>query len=651
LYRKVVCSTQGVLEYWVSLLIFVRMYFKSSIRNNPATGKIDSYFRLVESYRNVEGRVSHRTLLNVGFLPEVSAEQLNKIQTYLTARHHQKINLFEESDPLVTDMTNTLWDRLITEKRIDVQWSEKASKLVNIETIKHSNVREIGAEWMSYNTWNLLKLSEFLDKQGWAPQQVQLAATQVISRAVYPASELKTCRWIKDNSAVCDLTGYEMEDITKDKLYEGALRLYEIKDKLQTHLSSHTNTLFDLPDKIILYDLTNTYFEGRKANSRLARYGKSKERRNDAKLVVLAMVINIEGFIKYTAIHEGNIADCSTLESMINKLSSYSSERKAIIVIDAGIATEENLQFIKQKGYHYVGVNRTRLKDYEVRQDRFSVLLETKTKQHVRLKAITTDKSTDYYLEVKSALKTATQTSMKNQFEQRFEEQLQKIRQALFTKGGVKMAHKVYERIGRAKQKYPSVHHYYDIELTVNDKTKHVSDMHWKINYQKHQDNQKVLGRYFLRTDLDMKDEMVLWNIYNTIREIESSFRCLKNDLALRPVYHKNDDSSMAHLHLGILAYWLVNTMRYQLKAKGIKSCWTELVRIGNTQKVITTTGQNVFDKIITTRKCSEPPANLKTIYDALNLKYKPYGKQKSVVHKSIQKKLQLPPNQIFTPP
>ncbi len=651
MYQKVVCSTQGVLVYWVSLLIFVRMYFKSSIRNNPATGKIDSYFRLIESYRNVEGRVCHRTLLNVGFLPKVSAEQLNKIQTYLTARHHQKINLFEESDPVVTDMTNTLWDRLITEKRIDVQWSEKASKLVNIETITHSNVREIGAEWMSYNTWNLLKLSEFLDKQGWAPQQVQLAATQVISRAVYPASELKTCRWIKDNSAVCDLTGYEMEDITKDKLYEGALRLYEIKDKLQTHLSSHTNTLFDLPDKIILYDLTNTYFEGRKANSRLARYGKSKERRNDAKLVVLAMVINIEGFIKYTAIHEGNIADCSTLESMINKLSSYSSERKAIIVIDAGIATEQNLQFIKQKGYHYVCVNRTKLKDYEVRQDRFSVLLETKTKQHVRLKAITTDKSTDYYIEVKSALKTATQTSMKNQFEQRFEEQLQKIRQALFTKGGVKMAHKVYERIGRAKQKYPSVHHYYDIEVTVNDKTKHVSDMHWKKDYQKHQDNQKVLGRYFLRTDLDMKDEMVLWNIYNTIREIESSFRCLKNDLALRPIYHKNDDSSMAHLHLGILAYWLVNTIRYQLKAKGIKSCWTELVRIGNTQKVITTTGQNVFDKIITTRKCSEPLANLKTIYDALNLKYRPFRKQKSVVHKSIQKKLQSQTNQAFTPP
>ncbi len=134
-----------------------------------------------------------------------------------------------------------------------------------------------------------------------------------------------------------------MEKLTKDKLYQSSLNLYAIKDGLEKHLSNRTNDLFDLQDKIILYDLTNTYFEGEKRNSKLSKFGKSKEKRSDAKLVVLALVVNMEGFIKYSSVHEGNIADCDTLSKMIDKLSSHTlNERKAVIVLDAGIATEDN---------------------------------------------------------------------------------------------------------------------------------------------------------------------------------------------------------------------------------------------------------------------------------------------------------------------
>ena len=127
---------------------------------------------------------------------------------------------------------------------------------------------------------------------------------------------------------------------------------------------------------------------------------------------------------------------------------------------------------------------------------------------------------------------------------------------------------------------------------------------------------------------------MVIWNIYNTIREIENSFRTLKSDLDLRPIYHKNDKSTMAHLHLGILAYWLVNTIRHQLKAKGVNSNWSEIVRIANTQKVITTTGHNTSDKKVSIRKCSVPNQKLQSILDILKLKYQPFRKRKSVVHR-----------------
>lgn len=350
--------------------------------------------------------------------------------------------------------------------------------------------------------------------------------------------------------------------------------------------------------------------------------------------MVPALVVNIEGFIKYSAILEGNIADCNTLSAMIEKLASHTCPGPAVVVLDAGIATEEILKLIQDKGYKYLCVSRTRLRDYHYVPDRLTTLLDTKSNQTIRLRSVTTEKNTDYYLEVKSPSKEKKEEGMKLQFEKRFDQELQKIHAALHSNGGVKKSDKVHRRIGRAKQKYPSVQHYYDITVSSEAKTGLATEITWQKDADRHQEKNESLGVYFLRTNLNVQEEFVLWNIYNTIREIENAFRTLKTDLDLRPIYHKNDDATMAHLHLGILAYWLVNTVRYQLKPHGIKSCWSEIVRIGNTQKVITTSGTNTYDKTITPRKCTLPNNNLKQIYNILQTKHQPFTKRKSVVHK-----------------
>ena len=631
---------------------FAGVYFKCSIRPNPHSGNLTGYFRLVESYRNADDRICHRTILNVGFMEDTNVEQRNKIQRHLTDKYEHRQTLFEETDLVVNKYVDQLWQLITATKRLDIIPFEQRSRMVDIDTIKHRNVREVGAEWIGYNTWEKLQLTELLQSQGWSGEQVQLAATQIISRAVYPASELKTVRWIKENSAVCELTGYDMEKLTKDKLYQSALSLYAIKDELEKHLSTRTNNLFDLQDKIILYDLTNTYFEGEKRKSKLAKFGRSKEKRSDAKLVVLALVVNIEGFIKYSSVHEGNIADCDTLLAMIDKLATHTlKEKKAVIVLDAGIATEENLKLIEAKGYKYLCVSRTKLKEYEVVQDRLTVLLDTKSNKTIRLKAVTTQKNTDYYLEVKSPSKEMKEAGMKNQFEQRFEELLQRIHKGIHSKGGVKQVNKVHQRIGRARERYPSVQQYYIIEVAEDKKTKVATEITWQKDEGKHASKLEGLGIYFLRTNLNVSDEVIVWNIYNTIREIESTFRTLKTDLHLRPVYHKNDEATMAHLHLGIMAYWLVNTVRHQLKSKNINSCWTEIVRIGNTQKMITTTGENTYDNLVTTRKCSEPNVNLKEIFDTLKADYRPFRKRKSVVHKPTLKKIETQQIRLLPPP
>jgi len=617
------------------------LYFKSTIRKHPDTGKLSGYYRLVESYRNGDDRICHRTIVNVGFMEDATPEQLNKIQKQLTEKYERKQPLFEseEQDPMVKKYVEELWQRIIASKKLDIGSVEKLSRMVNADRLQHRNVREIGAEYICHNTWNKLQLTELLLAKGFTEEQTLLAATQVISRAVYPGSELKTTSWIKENSAICELTGYDMENVTKDKLYQSALHLYEVKDDLEKHLSKRTNELFDLDDKIVLYDLTNTYFEGEKRRSKLAKFGRSKEKRSDAKLIVLALVVNTEGFIKYSSVLQGNIADCETLSAMIEKLSAHTCGPNAVVVLDAGIATDENLALIEAKGYKYLCVSRTKLKDYKIIPDRLTVLMDTKSRQSIRLKSVSTQKNTDYYLEVKSDTKVLKETGMKNQFEKRFEETLQKIHTAIHRKGGIKKSDKVHQRIGRAKEKYPSVQQYYDIEVSEDEASHLATNISWQKNEAKDADKTNHLGVYFLRTNLNVKDEVMVWNIYNTIREIENTFRTLKTDLDLRPIYHKNDDATMAHLHLGLLAYWLVNTIRYQLKNQGMNSGWTEIVRIANTQKVITTSGTNTYNKIISTRRCSEPGEKLEHIYNLLKTKHQPFTKRKSVVHKLDSKK------------
>jgi hypothetical protein len=297
------------------------MYFKFSGRTNPKTKNFDSYYRLVESYRNAEGRVCHRTILNIGFIDaELTAEQLNIIARTLTDIYQRKESLFKKTDSLINKWVSNLWSRIVAGQKLDLTLYDNNSRMIAADTLEHSDVREIGSEWMCFNTWQKLGIDHLLEDNDFSELEKQLAQTQIISRAVYPASELATSRWIKENSAISELTGFPLAKMNKDRLYKSALKLYGIKDKLEQHLSIKTNELFDIQDKIVLYDLTNTYFERAKRNSKLAKFGRSKEKRSDAKLVVLALVVNIYGFIKYSSIHEGNFSDCANLESILKHL-------------------------------------------------------------------------------------------------------------------------------------------------------------------------------------------------------------------------------------------------------------------------------------------------------------------------------------------
>ena len=623
------------------------MYFKASCRRNPQTDKVESYYRLVESYRDANNYIRHRTIVTAGFIDHYTAEELIFIQKNITDRVNGKpILIVEDSQAHLIEYADELYKKAVKDKKIDAK-NDPAKDMVcvDLNSLKHLEAKELGGEWLGLQALKQLKMDSFLMEQNWSEEKIQLAMTQIISRAVFPASENKTSKWIAENSSICQLTGYPIEKITKDKLYQSALDLYAIKDDLEQFLSQKTDELFDIQDTIYLYDLTNTYFEGQKKNSHLAQFGRSKEKRTDAKLVVLAAVVNLEGFLKYSNIYQGNMSDCKTLSDMIENLKTASGliHQKQLIVFDAGIATQENLDMVVAKGYDYVCVNRTKPNDYKIVNPIPTIIYDSK-KQKITLDQIELTPKKNQKAEqtiadefcmykVKSDFKAMKERSMNTKFKERFELSLEKLAQGITKKSGIKTQEKIQQKIGRLKERYPSIAPHFTINCTLDPEQINVIKIQWETN-QTAIKKEKEQGVYFLKTSLKDKDEATIWKIYNSLREVENTFRTLKTDLDLRPIYHKNDNATMAHLHLGLLGYWIVNTIRHQLKIKKVNHDWKEVLRIANTQKLVTTAIKDDQENNIVIKKCSEPNTKLQEIYKALKYKPKPFGMKKFVVPK-----------------
>jgi transposase len=215
---------------------------------------------------------------------------------------------------------------------------------------------------------------------------------------------------------------------------------------------------------------------------------------------------------------------------------------------------------------------------------------------------------------------------MNRKFKERFEEGMRRIQSSLTKKHGVKKYDKVVERVGRLKSQYPSVSRYYVIEYERDDKNKdNMSGISWRLAVPDSIDS--GIGTYYLRSNVHGLDEQTVWAYYNIIREIECTFRQLKTDLNLRPIYHQTDSNTEAHLFLGLLSYWIVNTIRHKLKAHGDNRYWTEIHRVMSTQKAVTSTAVNALGEEVKMRICTRPTLAAAEIYKRLGYRPTPFRK------------------------
>ena len=617
------------------------MYIKEIKKNNTPNGKVFRQYQLSETYR-VDGKVKQNSLLYLGTHELLKSKDNRTVVAKLLEskiKNEQILSNDFVNIPLeLNQLAEHYYSRFLQKKQRESQHEDPKKKednivyeSVDLNTTQVFDCREIGTEWICYQMLSRLGLKEYLEHKGWSDKKIDDALISIISRAAASYSEHKTESWLGINSGLTELFDIRTGSVSRHDLYRASDNLYNLKTELEEYFYNKTTTMFDLDDSILIYDLTNTYFEGRKLNSKIARYGRSKEKRNDCKQVVLAAVINKHGFLKHSNIYSGNMSDPVTLIDIITKMSNHSitTDKQPLIVIDAGIATEGNLEMLRASGFLYVCVSRSKPhKDYATDKAN-AITIKDRRNNEIQLKYMDTKSSQDRWVYVKSNCKTKKEDSMLTRSMENFELEMESVRSGIIKKGGTKKADKVWERIGRIKERNKSVHKYYDIKVEVKD------GIAVEIGYSRKEIQSEAgqSGEYYLRTNYTLASEVEIWDIYNTISEVESTFRCLKTDLRLRPVHHQEDRYCEAHLHLGLLAYQIVAPIRYMLKTAGIDKDWRNIVRIMNTQKVVSVSIKNKDKDDVIVRTCSRPTQEVLEYYRALKMSSMPLKTKKFVVH------------------
>lgn len=616
-----------------------------------------SYY-LSESYRDASGKPCKRSVLNIGELEGLSSVQIRELGKMLTEMIKTGQTVFgtsKETTELALHLYNKYRDKEkpakaaseelaeMVEEQKDKDLRNRCWMNVDINSLKITRPRQIGAEHVCAHTAALLGFNEFLASMGWSREERNIATMQIIARAIYPYSELKTVSYLRENSALCEMFSIDPKKLTKDKLYKSAHHLYSVHEDMEDFLHERVCGMFSIEESVYILDITNFYAEGRYSDSELFQFGRSKEKRDDCKVVVLAAVVNADGLLVRTKIYEGNRADVTTVADIIGSLKldrALSMGMPMRVVMDAGFNDENNLKWLKEHHIDYITVMRSKSSQkYTAKGD--PIVVEDCRHQPIRIQMVELEGKEEAtggsVMLVDSDAKALKEQSMLKKASDRLEEDLHAVRAGIKGKG-TKKRDALNRRLGRLNEKYGAVFSCYDIEVTYDEKEKDkATDMTWKKN-EKFVYREKVHGKYLLQTSLPEDDPNIIWMTYNIVRIVEETFKVLKSDLDVRPIYHKTDDASKAHLNLAVLAYWIVSVTKYKLKLKDIDVRWSEILRVMSTQIRASVSMKVGSNAEVTTRKNSEPEEKLQQIYDALGITPNPRGTLVTVKSVGAQK-------------
>ena len=612
-------------------------------------------YRLVKSQR-INGNPKHINILEMGSLAEIPLGKHKALADRIEQLMSGDALLFSGQDALVEEWSHYYYRKLIGNKfqptrgtkantgnRVmdelfggdlaDAQQVESFQQ-VNLDTFESVTSHEIGGEWLCTQAIKELGLDDYLMRRlDWNYNETSVGMLGLLGRLLYPDSEKKTAEWLNENSAAMELYCPQSGSVDRNRLMQSTKKLYGDKDKIEQYLSGKIESIYKIENTLVLYDLTNTHFEGIMNLCPKARYGRNKQKRSDCRQITLGLLADQDGFIKHSKYYPGNIGEPTTFTDVLSELEPFKNGvKRPVIVMDAGISTEENLMESLSKGIDYLCVSRAGHKDLLEKIDKDNLVCfvnkggqEVKTQflyrdvEYLIKEEVFTSRETLLYVETPA--KEAKERGIFGKKQQGFETGLKRIKEAVKKPQKNKKnqtTEKIWERIGRLKEKYSGIGQAYTIEVQHTDGQ--ATDIEWK--FIENNPMESKLGTYFIRTSIKADDEALLWGIYRTIGEIESIFRTLKSDLDCRPVFHQKEANIESHLNLAVLAYFIVSFIRYRLKQNNIHHCWTEIVRIMNTQKCNLNSIMNKKGEKILLKTCTRPQMKANEIY--LAMKYKP---------------------------
>lgn len=603
------------------------MFIRKTLKTEPKTLKQYFSYQLVESYRTEKGPRQH-IILTVSHGQDLSNEE-RKLLANRIEELAKGVNSFFSYPEHIESLATSFAKQLVQKKalpRLSKHETNPDFAVVDLNTMDNENAREIGIEHISLETIKKLELPQKLEEFGFTARQIELVIAVIIGRLAGNVSELATYGWMQEITGLDELIETSFQKLSLKSIYKVSDDLYKVKSRLEAHLEDKEKNLFNLNNTIALYDLTNIYFEGRVKTIKKAKKGRSKDRRSDCPLMTLGVVFNSEGFPVASDIFEGNVSEPKTLERVLNRLK-LPHDVSPIVVLDAGIATEDNLAWLRSHKYPYIVCSRKR---NHIPPEGLE-LHEVKAKTHFKVHAACRkdEPSGEVLVFCRSEAKRASEEEWQSTIQKNFENQLQKISTGLSKKGYTKDYRIISERIGRLKERYSRIAQFYTIDLDV-DVNQHVQTITWKFKEEKALS--RFDGGYCLRVHgLDWTCQR-LWETYIMLTKAEDGFRNLKSHLGMRPVFHSKENRADGHLFITLLAYHVMRSILFQLEKKGIAISWRRLRQMMSSHMRITTSfTTKETDRIHIRTTCNPEPFHRK-IYSALEINSKPGKRIKTIL-------------------
>ena len=511
-------------------------------------GKEHTYWSLVETVRTADGP-RQRRLCYLGELNDsAQARWLKTIEVFNEQGESRQLKLFPSD--------------------VEPPVEEAGVARVVLNRVRLERARRFGDCFLGVELWKRLGLDRFFEAVldgDEDPAEVpwsRVAAVLVINRLCEPGSELAIEERWYPVTALDDLLAIESGKINDTRLYRCLDRILPHKTKLEQYLKERYGELFAADFDVLLYDLTSSYVEGAAPKDPMMKRGYSRDHRPDCKQVVIALIVNTEGFPFSYETFDGNRADVTTLETVLRMVERKYGKARRVWVFDRGIVSEENLEALRRRdGQYLVGTPRSKLKQFD-RQ-----LLEggwQQVRPEVEVKLVSIPHGEEIYVLCRSTARRNKEQAIRSRFSGRMEQALQGLEKRV-AGGKLKDRQKIERRLGSIQARHPQVADLYEAKVVQRTGGLRVE---WKRREDRRAWQQAREGVYLLRTNLRDTDPERLWQSYIQLTEAEAAFRALKSELSIRPIFHQLERRAKAHILVAFLGYAMWVTLKHLLLGK-----------------------------------------------------------------------------------